>query len=97
MTNRQLLSFHQEIQGFSQSILYQFNRAKISEFYKQNSIRINSLMEKLSDLNREFFQYDDKALKMGEDKKPLLIEGKERGEFDLRLNEILDREISIIV
>lgn len=79
------------------SILYQFNIGKIKEFYGKNGIRINTTLERLTDLNKEFFQYDGEALKMGEDRKPLLLPDKKMEDFDKHLKEIMEKEINIIL
>lgn len=97
MNNRRLLAYHQEMEGFKDSILYQFLSPKIRFFYKQNGIRIQTLVSKVGELNKEFFEYEGDRLKKGEDKKPVLLEGKTAEEFDLRLNELMDREVNIIL
>lgn len=79
------------------SVLFQFNLPKITEFYKKNGIRINTTLERLTDLNKEFFQYDGEMLKMGEDKKPLLLPDKKMEDFDRQLKEIMEKEINIIL
>lgn len=97
MNNKQLISYHQEIQGMKWSILYQFNASKIKEFYNRNGIRITTTLEKLHDLNKKYFEYDGEKLKMGEDKKPVLLPDLNMGEFEKELATIMEQEISIIV
>lgn len=97
MNNKQLISYHQEIQGMKGSILYQFHASKIKEFYNKNLIRINTTLEKLHALNQKYFQYDGDKLKMGEDKKPLIQPDFKMDDFDRELNEIMEQEINIVI
>lgn len=97
MNNKQLLSYHQEIQGMRGSILYQFHISKIKEFYNKNGIRINTTMEMISDLNKKYFVYEGEELRMGEDKKPVLLPDFNMEDFSKELKEIMDKEINIIL
>lgn len=97
MTNRELISYHQELLGWRESILSKFHAAKIAQFYKQNGIRINTTMEKLTTLNKKFFQYENEHLKIGEDQKPILLPDMKREDFDRELEEIMSQEVNIII
>lgn len=97
MNNRQLISYHQEIQGMKGSILYQFNAPKIKEFYNRNGIRVTTTIEKLHDLNKKYFVYEGEKLKVGEDKKPILLPDFNREDFDKELAAIMEQEVNIIL
>lgn len=97
-TNRQLLSLHREAQTMT-GLIAIFNRSKIKQFYGDNVIRINTLNEKISKIQREFLVIEegDKIRHEGEgnDRKPVIQEGKTREEFEAKLKDLLDLEIEI--
>lgn len=97
-TNRLLLSLHREAQTMT-GLIAIFNRSKIKQFYVDNAIRINTLNEKISKMQREFFVIEegDKIRHEGEgkDRKPVMQEGKTREEFEAKFNDLLNLEVEI--
>ncbi len=56
-----LLKYHNQLEDLREedSIWYQIFNSRISEFYKHNAIRINSMTEKLLKLQAKYFEVDE--------------------------------------
>lgn len=107
-TNRILLSFHEENQKLSQSILGQYLRSKIKEFGNLNNIRLQSLFDSMAKLQEEYFIVEgegrDRKIKHetpppidGSEQQPVAVmqEGKTREEFENKWAELMNREVTI--
>lgn len=112
MTNRNLLSFDEEVQQWYSigSILAEFHKSKIKDFYKHNGIRVSTLNKKIDDMHREYFQYEalkDKdgiinlnntKIKLsgeGKDRQPILLDGKTFENFNKDYSELLNANIDV--
>ncbi len=104
MTNQQLLNYHNEIQQWEQagSILIQFNRSRIKEFYRYNGEKIHTLNNKLTRIFRTHFEYQEIEGKSqimftgeGKDKKPMFLAGKTEEDFNKERSELLNTLISV--
>lgn len=99
-TYRTLLSYHRELEGARESILYRWFPGKINEFYKRNSARINSINEKILDLSKGYFEYDGDGKIVfegeGETRMRVMLEGKTIEEYQSELNKLLDQPCQII-
>ena len=98
MTNQDLINFHNEISQWKQrgSILVQFNRSRITEFYRWNANKINTVNGKLLALCKAYFQYEEvngeqhiKFEGEGKDRKPVFLEGKTEEDFNIEKNELM--------
>ena len=100
ITNRQLLSMHREIGQLQSSIVGIFLKNKIKQFYADNGIRIESLQEKISKLQQEYFVIENEKIKTdgeGKDSTPVMNEGKDKKEFDEKFNKLMIEVVNISI
>lgn len=65
MTNRMLLSFHEEIQQvILKSVVGFLLRGKINEFYNEYSVRLKTIDDKIIALHKEFFVIENDQVKI---------------------------------
>lgn len=95
MTNANLHQFHNEIQSWNGSVLSEFNRQKIKDFYKHNGAKIDTLTKKMQDLTREYFEVENDSVKLNEEKKPVLLEDKTMEGYTREFTELMGRSIEI--
>lgn len=83
MKNKNLYEFHCQLEAMKTSIIFQLLFGRIKDFYKNNDIRINSLIDKLNKLQEEYFIYNEegKVKEEGDPKKPVMVEGKTYEEY----------------
>lgn len=87
------------------SIVAYLLRGKIAQWEKDNMVRIDSILEKMKQIDTEFWQHNvvDGRIEFvkvdGEDGKrePVLIEGKTREEFESKYKELLSTETTMIL
>lgn len=94
ITNRDLLGLHREAQQL-QGLRKIFEAGKVSKFYIDNGVRINSLMEKIANLRKEYCEMDGDNIKtnMIEGKAvPVFLEGKTQEAFDQASKDLLSEE-----
>lgn len=99
MKNENLYSYHLEIQGWKGSIMAEFNKGKIKNFYEKNSVRLNLLLERLDKLQVKYFEIDEKnkIVMMPDDPtKPKMKEGMLFEDYEKDHNELMNRDIEII-
>lgn len=98
ITNRTLYTYNQEIHNMSGSILEKFHAGKINQFYKDNGIRVNTLMARLTAIAEDHYKFENGQIKhIAVDGKqvPVLLPGKTTEEYNSKTNEYLDKETSI--
>lgn len=61
ITALQLMRYHNEIQAWenNKSVLMEFHRSKIREFYKDNQARLDSLNSQFIRLQQKYFEFDE--------------------------------------
>ncbi len=102
MKNEQLYRYHIEIQQLQQTSALGFLlKGRINDFYKENKIRIDALIEKLKQIQHEFLVHDENDLPkfegIGNDRKATMIEGKTIDEFNRLTKELMDMNVSGLV
>ncbi len=98
ITNERLYAYHQELLQISgQSILGILMKSKIAKFYKDNGIRIDTLIEKLKALNKEYVQFTDDGVMMMNGDKPKMRIGKEFDEFDIAVKKLQQTKVAITI
>jgi len=103
VTTGQLLRWHDELKqlGDINSIFFHFNHSKIREFYNKNGLRLDSAFKKMEELRKEFFAIDkDGRVEMqgeGDKKVPVLLADKKREDYDKRVKEIMESQVTIIL
>lgn len=71
VTAQQLLNMHTENLRMQGSVLYYYNLNKINAFNQNNSIRVNSLLEKQQALYEEYFVIENGKIKQHTVKTPI--------------------------
>jgi hypothetical protein len=107
LTNQQLLNCYEQLIEMKRngSIIAHLLRSKIAQWEKDNMVRINSILEKMKEIDMEHWQHTaidgriEYTMVDGEDGKrePVLIEGKTREEFEEKYRELLSQETTMIV
>lgn len=95
VTNRTLLLYDQEVKGFAGSILYHFFQSKIKEFYNNNHIKISSIRQKQTAINKAYLIYDGVNVKTegeGDAMNPVFIEGKSKEDYNNEMKALFDTE-----
>ena len=98
ITNRQLLQWDSEAMRMNGSIIGMFNRSKIQEFYRNNEARISTLKRDINELQDDYFVVENDQVKYegeGNDKKPVMKEGKTLEEYQQKFKELQDKIVSI--
>jgi hypothetical protein len=96
--NLQLYKYHLEITSMKGTVNELFNRSKISEFYKGNSLRINSLLRALNDIRLKYFELDENGnTKIGEDNQPVLKEGFTQEDYEKAHTELMRTKTILVL
>lgn len=91
MKNKDLYSFHLQLLSLKDNILYHLCQSRINEFYKHNTVRINTLLEKIDALQIKYFVIDgDQVRKQENSELPVMLEGMLYEDFTKEYNELLD-------
>jgi hypothetical protein len=104
--NKDLYRYHQQLQGGSNDIVFHLLTGRIKDFYKNNGLRINTLLEKIEKMQREFFQYGEDGFvkfqkvpvpnseEMADE--PVIQEGKSYDDYIAQFNELMERDTTIV-
>lgn len=87
------------------SIVAHLLRSKISQWEKDNMVRINSILEKMKSIDMEYWQHTavdgrvEYTMVDGEGGKrePVLIEGKTREDFESAYKDLLSQETTMVI
>lgn len=97
-----LLNYHTEIQSMGDSIFRHFMRSKVKEFYKHNGLKIDTLINKIKELQNEFFVMEVvdgnthiATTGEGDDKKPVMVEGKELEKYNEKYRLLMKEPCNI--
>lgn len=102
MKKQQLFQWDQEIQRWFQqgSVLVIFNRSRISDFYKEHQIRIDSLFKEINEIRKQHFVFEsedkvktiiNEATKQPE---PVYLEGKTKEDFNQCWDDLMNQEVA---
>ena len=107
-TNRTLLQFNDECQRMQGTIIGEFFRPKIRQFYNDNNIRLDTLFKKMTALKEEHFEIegegDYKRVKtytpepidgVAQQPKPVMKTDKTEDDYTKAFNELMDGEVNI--
>lgn len=97
MTNGLLLQYHAEINQLQNSVIMLLLKGRVADFYKEYGIRINTILEKKTALQKDYFVFEGESIKKegeGKDAKPIMLEGKTYEEFIGKYNELMNEPIS---
>ena len=98
ISNQALYKYHLDITAMNGSVHGLFFHSKISEFYKNNSLRINSLLASLNALRKKYMQIDSEGnTLMGEDKIPLFIEGMTKEDYAKEHTDIMRAQTILVI
>lgn len=98
-TYKQLMSFNNELNQYNRtSILWFLLSNKISEFYKLNGVRIQSILDKNNALSEKYFTFENGKPVFdgeGEDKKQRMNEGFTQEDYEQEWNELMNTQCEI--
>lgn len=97
MKKAELLSKHNEQQKWAKegSILVDFNRSRINDWYKEHGQRVNTLMGEIEKLQSEYLVIKDEVITLSEDgKTPLIVEGKTIEDFNQAWQDLMNQSVS---
>jgi len=96
--NMQLYKYHLEITAMKGTVNELFNRSKISEFYKGNSLRINSLLRALNDIRIKYFELDENGQTKVDDKgQPVFKEGMLKEDYEKAHTELMRTQTILVL
>lgn len=98
MNGHVLLRQYRQVMQWRQSgdILAQFHRSKVNEFLSKNSLRIDTLNKKITELQDKYFVVEEEQIKVDEKGLPIIKEGLHRKDFDREYNDLLSEPINIV-
>ena len=102
ITNERLYAYHQELLKYSgNSIIGLLLKTRINSFYKDNGIRIDTLINKLKGINKKYLVLDEKDgivwEEVGEDKakKPKMLLGMKYDDFEEEVKKLQQTVVTI--
>lgn len=107
LTNQQLLNCYEQLVDMKRNgnIVAYLIAPKIREWEKNNMVRINTLLEKMKDIDMKYWQHTaidgriEYTMVDGENGKrePVLIEGKTKDEFESDYRALLSEETVMVM
>lgn len=101
MKYSELLSLDLEFQTLAKQNpgLALINQSKIREFYKNNSVRLNSLKDRIKELNQKYRQCDKhgNAFSYEDSQQPVMLEGKSFADYRKEMTALLEQEAHILI
>lgn len=97
LTNGLLMQWHTEIGQLQNSVIMYLMKGRLADFYKDYGIRINTVMDKKTSLQKEYFVFEDEKVKHegeGKESKPVMLEGKTYEEFMKKYNDLMAEQVS---
>lgn len=103
--NKNLYKFHLELEELKTSVFNFLFKSKIVDFYKNNGLRINTLMEKINEIQKEYFEFEAEGTPLARIKMniqenseplPVLKEGKTMDMYNAAFDELMNRETTIV-
>lgn len=96
--NKTLYQYHLELETLKPHVLYFLFRNRIDQFYKNNVIRLNSLLKKLDDIQEKYFVIENGKVKQeGEPLMPVMKEGMLFDEYNKEFTELMEKDIPILL
>lgn len=99
ITNRLLWKMHNEMNSFNGSILGILLKGRIRDFYKDNQIRISTLLDRISNIQLEHYETDEQGNLKTElvdgTSKYILKHGCDKEIVDKLFNDLLDKKVDI--
>ena len=100
MNNQILLNYHGEAQRMNGTLRGEFDRNKLKEFYRNNGIRINAVIEKVNALHEKYFIFEGKEVKFegdGKERKPVMKEGMVMVDYEKEFKELMEKPCNIVL
>lgn len=104
MKNKNLYQFHLQLEQMRESVLYFLLKGRIADFYKYNSVKLNSIIDRMRKLQEEYFVMEDERVKMTplevtndvrKEPEPIMQEGKTYEEYLAKYNELMEKDCTI--
>lgn len=99
-TNRILLLLHQQRENLSREnlLVYLLLGSKLRQFGQDNNIRISSLIEKITNLQKQYFVFKNNMPELTADtNEPIMLPDMIRADYDKKYDELMDVEVKIII
>lgn len=96
--NRHLYQYHKQIQGLRGNVIELLLKGRINEFYKNNGVRVNTLIEKMASLQKDYYIYEGEQIKTEEkDGKKVFVfqDGKTQEQFNAALENLMNQPTTI--
>ena len=94
--NGVLLHYHNQLQDLNANSVWAFlNKQKIKQFYSNNQIKLTAILNKISILQHDMFEHDEKDEIVFSEDKPVLKEGKTMDEYNERYTELMNEDCVI--
>lgn len=96
MKKGQLFSYHQEINHWmkTKSVLVEFNKSRISDFYKEHQARIQKILAEILLLQKEYFVFENDDIKKDEKGQGVWAEGKTEADFNQAWTDLMEQDIT---
>lgn len=99
MKKGQIYGYHLEIQRWFNegSVLYFFSRSRITDFYKDCSARIDTIVKEIVAMQKQHFVFetiDDKERIKAVDGQPVLLEGKTMADANQAMQDLMDQTVT---
>lgn len=90
-----MLQYHREIQDWFAhgSVMTVFMKGRIEEFYKTYNARLEKIGREITELQKQYYVYEDDKMKIVEGK-GILLDGKEEKDAITSYQALLDQQIS---
>lgn len=97
MKKGQVYAYHREITAWNQSgsVLAYFNRSRIADFYKEYGIRVNKILDEISKVQKEFYEFENDKMKLDKEGKPILLKDKLEQDANDRFDELMNQEVAV--
>ena len=102
--NKNLYKYHLELEELKTSVFNFLFKSRIGEFYKNNGLRINTLMESINNLQKDYFVFEAEGTPLARIKMnlensepmPVLKEGKTMEDYNKDFDELMNKECTIV-
>jgi len=104
MKNKHLYQYHIQLEQLKGNIIYELLGGRIRDFYKNNRVKLQSIIDKLHHLQEEFFVIENDKVKMTplevtdnvrKEPEPVMLEGKTFKEYEVKYNELMEKDCII--
>ena len=96
MKNKDLYKYHLELEESKNTVYANLLRGRIADFYKNNGIRINTIMSNINALQKDYFVLENGVVKQDENKIPVMNEGRLFDEYVSKFDALMESDCTIV-